>query len=104
MTQQVDFVEEEDDGRFCEPARVDDGFEESDSFHHSILRKVMSEGLRTNEEGTYHALVLIQHLIVFAQAHNEDERSDVFEAMYPFPPLRPLAAAMWVRSGTATDF
>ena len=28
MTQQVEFVEEEDDGRFCEPTRVDDCFEE----------------------------------------------------------------------------
>ena len=40
---------------------------------------------------TYYCLVLNQHLVVFGKGNQEDDGSDIFEAMDPLFPLRPLA-------------
>jgi len=38
----------------------------------------------TEQSHTYHTLILVQHLIVLAQADQEDQRGNVFEAVNPF--------------------
>lgn len=39
---------------------------------------------------TYHTLVFVEHLIIFTERDEEDERSDILEAMDPLLSLRPL--------------
>ena len=42
--------------------------------------------------GTYHTLVLVQHLVVLAQRHEEHQRRDVLETVDPLLSLRALSA------------
>ena len=40
----------------------------------------------------YHALILVQHLIILAERNQEDEGSDILETVYPLPPFTALAS------------
>src|ERR1700678_3496772 len=42
-------------------------------------------------KGTYHALILIQHLIVLTQTDQEYKRGHVLETVDPLPTFTPLA-------------
>jgi len=42
LSEQVDFVEKQDDTRAHEPPGVDDRVEKDQTFHHAILRSVVS--------------------------------------------------------------
>lgn len=39
---------------------------------------------------TYHALILVQHLIILAERNQEDESSDILETVYPLLPFASL--------------
>lgn len=75
LTEEVDLVEEEDDGGAHEPARVDDGVEEDEGLHHAVLVAFFE-----------------QDLVVFAEGDAEDDGGDVFEAVDPFFAFTALAA------------
>lgn len=64
--EQVDLVEEEDDGRPKEPARVDDRLEQDERLVHSVL-----------------AVLLEEDLIVLGEGDTEDDGGDGFEAVDP---------------------
>lgn len=63
------------DGRSDKPTRVADRIEESQSFLHSV-----------------DAFVFVKLLIILRYGDEEDDSGDVFEAMYPLFPLRPLTS------------
>jgi len=70
--EQIDLVQEEDNGRLDEPAGVADGVEKSESLLHSV-----------------DGLILIEHLVIFGQGDQEDEGGDIFKAMNPFLTFTP---------------
>ena len=74
------------DGGLHEPPRVANRIKEGKRFLHAI-----------------DALVLIQHLIVLAQGDQEDQRSDVLEAVNPLLSLRALTANIEETVGELTD-
>ena len=73
-------------GGLHEPPRVANRIEEGERFLHAV-----------------DALVLIEHLVVLAQSNQEDQCSDVFEAMDPFLSLRPLTANIKEAVGELSD-
>ena len=75
LLEQVLLVEEEDDGGVSEPLVVADGVEELEALLHAVRR-----------------LVLVQHLVVLAHRHAEDDRRHVLEAVDPLLTLRPLSS------------
>jgi hypothetical protein len=50
----------------------------------------MGIGFKAGKNNTYDAFVLIQHLVVLAQADQKDQCGNVFEAVDPFFPFAPL--------------
>lgn len=70
----IDLVKEENDGRLDKPPRIADRVEEGERFLHAI-----------------DCLILEEQLIVLRDSYQEEDGSDVLEAMDPLLPLRPLA-------------
>lgn len=75
LLEQVLFVQKENDRRVDEPLVVADRVEEAQRLVHSVGR-----------------LVLVEHLVVLAQRHAEDDRRHVLETVDPFFALGPLPA------------
>lgn len=74
LLEEVDLVEEQDDGGPHEPARVADRVEECQGLLHPV-----------------DALVLVQRLVVLGDRDEEENRSYVLEAVNPLFPLGPLS-------------
>jgi len=66
LLEAVNLVEEEDDGRLDEPARVADGVKQGQGFLHAV-----------------DSLVLKQELVVLGDGDKEEDGGDVFEAVNP---------------------
>lgn len=65
-----------------EPPRVANRVEESKSFLHTVLKLPVREG-KYKHSKTYHALILVQHLIILAQTDQEHQSRYVFKAVNP---------------------
>jgi len=70
----IDLVEEEDDGSLDKPSRIADGVEQGKGFLHTV-----------------DSLILEEKLVVFGDGDEEEDCSNVFEAMDPFLTFRSLA-------------
>lgn len=74
-SKKISFVQEENDRSVGEPFIVTDRIKQLQGFLHTVR-----------------GLVLVQHLVVFAHGHAEDDCRHILEAVNPFLPLRPLPA------------
>ncbi|KAI3476293.1 hypothetical protein L1887_62130 [Cichorium endivia] len=75
LLEEVDLVEEEDDGRLDEPARVADAIEQRERLLHAV-----------------DVFVFVEQLIVLGDGHEEDDGGDVFKAVDPLFALGALAS------------
>ena len=75
LLKQILLIQKQYDRRVNEPFIVADRVKQTQALVHAIS-----------------GLVLVKHLVVFAQSHAEDDRCDVLETVDPFFALGPLAA------------
>jgi hypothetical protein len=71
----IDLVKEKDYARLHKPPRVADAVEKSESFLHTV-----------------DSLILKKQLVIFRDGDQEEDGRDIFEAVNPLFPLRPLSA------------
>ena len=90
--EQIDLVQEENDGGLDEPARVTDGIEKSES----LCKRGLERRLRkVNTLLALHSVdgfILVEHLVILGQGDEENEGRDVFEAVDPFLTFTSLAS------------
>lgn len=70
VLEEIDLVEEEDDGSLYEPPTIADRVKEGEGFDHSI-----------------NVAILDQFLVVLAQGDQKDDCRDIFKAVDPLFPL-----------------
>lgn len=119
LLKQVLFVEEQDDGRVCEPLVVADAVKQLHALMHSVLKakhrkEAISSAIhkrrdpdmihlrfsiyhhfclqRKTKATTDHLLILGQHQVVIAQRHAEDDGRHALKAVDPLLPLGSLTA------------
>lgn len=59
---------------------------------HSLLLNIVLVSFCSEGGGPYRGLVLVQHLVIPAQRHAEDDGRHVLKTVDPLLPLRPLTS------------